>query len=179
MVVRQSRHMLTYAKTKPKVGSRADGLWTAKSGHAEQPGRGSVSLNPKIWHVEKHEQKTVNKNEPVAAKPVRRSVTVERLSMYAAGKKEKKKEPRGGKACWLQSQNGGRLRGTLRGRYSQAKRKGVKRKRPMGWGASAGSIIWDLKGSQQEADGLQRGTLIRYVRRMRAVNVTPMVTSTR
>ena len=52
----------------------------------------------------------------------------------------------------------GRLRGTLGGRYSQARRKGVKRERSVDWGARAGSIIWDLKGSQQEADGLQLAT---------------------
>ena len=50
----------------------------------------------------------------------------------------------------------GRLRGTIGGRYSEARRKGVKRERPVRWGARAGSIVWDLKGSQQEADGLQR-----------------------
>ena len=37
MVVGESRHMLTYAKTKSKAGSNVDGLWTAKSGHAEKP----------------------------------------------------------------------------------------------------------------------------------------------
>ena len=39
-------------------------------------------------------------------------------------------------------------------RYSQARRKGVKRERSVGWAARAGSIIWDLKGSQQEVGGL-------------------------
>ena len=43
-------------------------------------------------------------------------------------------------------------------RYSQARRQGVKRERSVGWGARAGSIIWDLKGSQREVDGLQRAT---------------------
>ena len=52
----------------------------------------------------------------------------------------------------------GRQRGTLGGRYNQERRKGVKRERPVGWGAGAGSIVWDLKGSQLEADGLQRAT---------------------
>ena len=37
MVVGESRHMLTYAKTKSKARSNVDGLWTAKSGHAETP----------------------------------------------------------------------------------------------------------------------------------------------
>ena len=51
----------------------------------------------------------------------------------------------------------GRLRGTLGGRYNQA-RTGLKREQPVGWGAREGSIIWDLKSSQKEADGLQRAT---------------------
>ena len=51
----------------------------------------------------------------------------------------------------------GQLGGTLGGRYNQARRKGVKRER-LGWGAREGSIIWDLKSSQTEADGLQRAT---------------------
>ena len=37
MVVRESRHMLTYAKTSSKAGSKVDGLWNAKSGYAEKP----------------------------------------------------------------------------------------------------------------------------------------------
>ena len=39
----------------------------------------------------------------------------------------------------------GRLRGTLGGRYNQARRTEVKRERPVGWGAREGSIIWDLE----------------------------------
>ena len=68
-------------------------LWTAKSGHAENPGRRSVSLNPVCRRTLK--KKTVNRNEPVAAKPVRRSETLDPWGMYAAGKKENKNEPRG------------------------------------------------------------------------------------
>ena len=52
----------------------------------------------------------------------------------------------------------GRLRVTLGGRDSQARRKGVTRERQVGWRARAGLIIWALEGSQQEADGLQRAT---------------------
>ena len=56
----------------------------------------------------------------------------------------------------------GRLRGTLGGKYNQARRQAVQWERPVGWGAKAGSIRWDLKGSQQEDDGLQRATKIPY-----------------
>ena len=37
MVVKERRHMITYAKIKSKAGAKVDGLWTAKSGHAEKP----------------------------------------------------------------------------------------------------------------------------------------------
>ena len=68
----------------------------------------------------------------------------------------------------------GRLRGTLEGRYNQARRK--ERERPVGWGARAGSMVWDLKGSQQEADGQQRAnTVMRYVGPMRAIDMMPVV----
>ena len=77
--------------------------------------------------------------------------------MYAAGKKEKKMN-QGGKDLLAAKPERGRLRGTLGGRYSQARRKGVKRERPVGWGARAGSMVWDLKSSQQGADGQQRAT---------------------
>ena len=50
-------HMLTCAITKSKAGSKAYGLWTAKSGHAETPGRGLVSLNPRVRYVEQYTQK--------------------------------------------------------------------------------------------------------------------------
>ena len=109
-----------------------------------------------------------------AVKPVRKSVTLNPWGMYAAGENEKN-EPRGGKTFRLQRHNGVDFGGALGVRCNQARRKGVKRERPVGWRASAGSTIWDLKGSQQEVDGLQRGSLIRYVVPMRAVNGTPVV----
>ena len=74
---------------------------------------------------------------------------VEPLGHAAAGKKDKKNEPRGERPVGCKARTG-RLRGTLGGRYSQARRKGVKRERPVGWGARAGSIIWDLKGSHRK-----------------------------
>ena len=76
----------------------------------------------------------------------------------AAGKKRRRKMSQEGEGLSPAKPERGRLRGTLGGRHNQARRKGVKRERPVGWGARAGSIVWDLKGSQQEADGLQRAT---------------------
>ena len=96
----------------------------------------------------------------------------------------------------------GRQRETLGGRYNQAKRHGVKRKRPVGWGARAGSMVWYLKGSQQEAvnnvqpkyrntlrgtyagdqydaSGRTRGTLILHTGPTGAFNGTPMVDNVR
>ena len=93
--------------------------------------------------------------------------------MYAAGKKEKKNEPREQDLSAAKPERG-RLRGTLEGRYNQARRK--ERERPVGWGARAGSMVWDLKSSQQGAAGQQRAnTVIRYVGPMRAINMTPVV----
>ena len=81
----------------------------------------------------------------MATKQVRRSVTLDPWGMYAAGKKEKRNELRGEDLSAAKPERG-RLRGTPGGRYNQA-RKGVERERPVGWGARAGSIIWDLQGS--------------------------------
>ena len=61
--------------------------------------------------------------------------------MYAAGKKEKKNEPRGERPVGSKARTAFDHGGTLGGRYNQATRKGVKRKRPVGLGANAGSII--------------------------------------
>ena len=82
--------MPTYSKTKSKAGSRVDGLWTAKSGHAEKPGLGLVSLNPRLRYVEK-QQKKDNRNEPVAAKPARRWVTLDPWGMHTTRKKKRRK----------------------------------------------------------------------------------------
>ena len=82
---------------------------------------------------------------------------VEPLGHVCRWKKNKKNDPREGRLVSYKAEQG-RLRGTLGGRYNQARRKGVKRERPVGWGARAGPIIWDLKSSQQEADGQQRAT---------------------
>ena len=51
-------------------------------------------------------KKTVNRNEPVAAKPVRRSETLDPWGMYAAGKKEKKDEPRWGRPVGCKAKTG-------------------------------------------------------------------------
>ena len=70
----------------------------------------------------------------------------------------------------------GRLRGTLEGRYNQARRKEFQAGTAGGLGSQSGSMVWDLKGSQQEAAGQQRAnTVIRYVGPMRAINMTPVV----
>ena len=52
----------------------------------------------------------------------------------------------------------GRLQETLGAGTIKQEEKRFKRERPVGWGARAGSMVWDLKGSQQEADGQQRAT---------------------
>ena len=102
--------------------------------------------------MSKNNNKNGQQERPCSCK-TSTEVTVNPWGMYTAGKKEKKNEPRGGKASWLQSQHGGRLRETLWGRYNQARRKSVKGTRPVGWGASTGSIIWDLRA-------LNRGPMV-------------------
>ena len=87
----------------------------------------SVSLNPNVRYIEnKNKQKTVNRNQPVGCKASTEVGNVEPLGMYAAGKKDKKNEPREG--------------------------------RPVGCETRTGSMVWDLKSSQQGADGQQRAT---------------------
>ena len=150
--------MLKYAKTKSKAGSKVDGRWTAKSGHAEKPRRKSVSLNLTSGISEtKTNKKWSTGTNLWAVKPVRKSVTLNPWGMYAAGRKRRKMRQEREDLSAAKPERG-RLRGTLGGRCNQARRKGVKRERPVGWGARAGSTIWDLRGSQQEADGLQRAT---------------------
>ena len=92
-----------------------------------------------------------------------------------------------------------RLRGTLGSRCRQARRRGVKRERLVGWGARAGRqygtlgalnkkpMVYNVQpkyrntlratyaGDQYDASGRHRGTLTRDVGPMRAVNVTPVV----
>ena len=63
-----------------------------------------------------------------------------------------------GKTCRLESQDGVDYGGPLGAGTIKQEEKGSKRKRPVGWGGRAGWIVWDLKGSQQEAGGLQRAT---------------------
>ena len=72
-------------------------------------------------------------------------------------KKKKKHEPREGRPVGGEARTGSTT-GDPWGRYNQAIRKGDKRERPVGWGARAGSMVWDLKRSQKEAVGLQRAT---------------------
>ena len=77
--------MLMFAKTKSRAGVKSRRLWTAKSGYAETPGRGSVSLTSNVRYIKNHKQKTVIRNQRAAAKPVRRSVTLQSWGIYAAG----------------------------------------------------------------------------------------------
>ena len=60
-----------------------------------------------------------------------------------------------GKICRLGSQNGVDYGGPLVAGTTKQEEKRFKRERPVGWGAREGSIIWDLKSSQKETDGLQ------------------------
>ena len=81
-----------------------------------------------------------------------------------------------GKTCRLRSQNGVDYGGPLGAGTTKREEKRFKRERPVGWGARAGSMVWDLKGSQQEADGQQRAnTVMRYVGPMRAIDMMPVV----
>ena len=63
----------------------------------------------------------VNRNEPVGCKASTEVGNVEPLGLVCRWKKNNKNEP-----------ERGRLRGTLGGRYNQARRKGFKRERPVG-----------------------------------------------
>ena len=92
-----------------------------------------------------------------AVKPVRKSVTLSLWGMYAAGKKEKGNEPRGGRHVGCKARMGSTT-GDPWGQVQSSKKNGVKRERPGGWGAREGSMVWNLKDSQQEVDGLQRTT---------------------
>ena len=69
----------------------------------------------------------------------------------------------------------GRLRGDPWGQVQSSKKIRGQTGTSCGLESQRGVDNMNLKGSQQEGDGLQRGTLIRYVVPMRAVNVTPVV----
>ena len=83
--------MLTYAKTKSKVGSKVDILWTAKSGHAEKPRRKSVSLNLTSGISETKNQKTINRNQPVGCKASTEVGNVEPLGHVCRQKEREEK----------------------------------------------------------------------------------------
>ena len=55
-------------------------------------------------------------------------------------RKNEEKLAKRGKACWLQNQNGVDYGGPLGAGTIKQEEKGVKRKRPVGWGARVGSI---------------------------------------
>ena len=77
--------------------------------------------------------------------------------MYAAGKKEKNNEPRGERLVGCKA----RTESTTGDPWEQVQTSKKKRGQAGtvgGLGSQSGSTIWDLRGSQQEADGLQRAT---------------------
>ena len=86
-------------------------------------------------------KKTVNRNEPVAAKPVRRSVTVGALGACMPPERKRRKMNQEGKDLLAAEAKRGLMTGGPWVQVQSNKKKGVKQKRPVGWGASAGSII--------------------------------------
>ena len=127
--------MLKYTQTKSQAGSKADSLWTTTSGYAENPGRGSVSLNPNLRYIEKMKiKKRSTRTNLLAIKPLRKSVTSDPLGVYAG----KKNEPRGGNTCWLHSQNGGRSRGDPWGQVPSSNKKGGQTEMAGGLGSQLG-----------------------------------------
>ena len=99
---------------------------------------------------------------------------VEPLGMYAAGKKRKMSQERED----LSQPQRGRLRGTLEGRYNQARRKEVHTGTVGGLGSQSGV---DGMGPQELSAGSRwsttcnLNTVIRYVGPMRAINMTLVV----
>ena len=81
---------------------------------------------------------------------------VEPLGHICRWKETEEKLAKRGKTCRLPSQNGVDYGGPLGAIKQEEKR--FERERPVGWGTRAGSMVWDLKGSQQESDGQQRAT---------------------
>ena len=110
-----------------------------------------------------------------AAKLVERLVTLDPWGMYAAGKTEKKNEPRGEILVGFKARTGvdyGRPLGpgTIKEEEIGSSRTGRCAGEP-----SRGRLLGTYGGCRQEADGRQRRTLLRYVEPMRAVNGTRMV----
>ena len=119
-----------------------------------------MSSNPNVRYIENKNKEAVNRNQPVGCTAITEVGNVQPLGHVCRWKKKKKKKKMSheGEDLSAAKPERGRLRGTLGGRYNQARRKEVNRERPVGWRARAGSMVWDLKGSQQEADGQQRAT---------------------
>ena len=112
-----------------------------------------------------------------AVKPVRKSVTLSLWGMYAAGKKEKGNEPRGGRHVGCKARMGSTM-GDPWGQVQSSKKKR----------GQAGTAGW--LGSQRGVDGMEPqglstggrwsttnnlNTVIRYVRPMRAIIMMPVV----
>ena len=134
-----------------------------------------------------------------AVKPVRKSVTLNPWGMYAAGKKEKKNEPREGRpvGCeartgsttgdpWGQVQSSEKKRGSSgsgrwagepeRGRWYGTSR--ALNRKPVVNNVQPtyrNTLRGTYAGDQYDASGRQRGTLILSMGPARAVNGTPKV----
>ena len=144
----------------------------------------------------------VNRNQPVGCKASTEVGNVHPWVMYAAGRKRRKMSQEREDLSAAKPERG-RLRGTLWGRYNQARKKGFKRERPVGWGARADRWYGTSRtlnrkpmvnnvqpkyrntrretyaGDQYDASGRQRGTLILSMGPTRAINGTPVVDNMR
>ena len=147
--------MLKYANMQPsrRRGSKVNDLWTAKSGHAEKPGRGSVPLNPvcrKTLTKHGHQERTCG------CKASTEVGNVGPLGHVCRRKKREEKLTKRRKTCWLQSQNGVDCGGPLgAGTIKQEEKRSSGNGR---WAGEPERDRWDLKDSQQEADGQYRAT---------------------
>ena len=63
-------------------------------------------MNPNVRYIENKNKKRSAGTNVWAVKPVRKSVTLNLRGMYAAGKKEKKNEPRGGRPVGCKARTG-------------------------------------------------------------------------
>ena len=161
-----------------------------------------MSLNPNVMYIEnKNKEKWSTGTNLWTVNPVRKSVTLNPGACMQLERKRRETSHDGEDLSAAKPERG-RLRGTLGGRTTKQDEKRFKRERPVGWGARAGSMVWYLKGSQQEAvnnvqpkyrntlrgtyagdqydaSGRQRGTLILSMGPTRAANGAPKVDNVR
>ena len=104
-------------------------------------GVGVVEPYRQVYRKQKITTTNFNSNEPVAAKPVQRSVTLDSWGMYATGKKEKKNQPRGERPVGCKAKTGS----TTGDRWGQVQSSKKKR----GQAVTAGGL-----GSQSGVDGM-------------------------